>query len=369
MSTTSVDASSASADKLLGLELVRFVCACAILFWHYKHFAFVPAGSFPLDNSRQPFYTIFRLAYDHGFYGVQIFWCISGYIFFWKYSVAIAERRLSFGTFLILRFSRLYPLHVATLFLVLAMQFLYFHSHGYYFVYQFNDVKHFAAQLLLASSWGLTDGDSFNGPIWSISVEVLVYLMFFLVLRAFGYKSIVTVAILVLSVAATLLNFSSTIIECIAFFYMGGLSASARLMFERISRASRWRVPIAIALIMVLPVAVLGARFYFYRHFTFCALLGCSGVLLAVLARNYRLAPAMRRVIEAAGNMTYSSYLMHFPIQLAIVLLFHYFGKSIPYYSDIFFGLYMAMILSIAYFVYRFIERPAQTLIRQQFLR
>jgi hypothetical protein len=76
MSTTSVDASSSSADKLIGLELIRFVCACAILFWHYKHFAFEPDGSFPLDNSRQPFYSAFRVGYDHGFYGVQIFWCI-----------------------------------------------------------------------------------------------------------------------------------------------------------------------------------------------------------------------------------------------------------------------------------------------------
>jgi peptidoglycan/LPS O-acetylase OafA/YrhL len=296
MSTTSVDASSSSADKLIGLELIRFVCACAILFWHYKHFAFEPDGSFPLDNSRQPFYSAFRVGYDHGFYGVQIFWCISGYIFFWKYSIAIAQRRLGLRTFLVLRFSRLYPLHVATLFLVLAMQFLYFHSHGYYFVYQFNDVKHFAAQLLLASSWGLTDGDSFNGPIWSISVEVLVYLMFFLLLRLFGYKWIVTVAILVLSVAATLLNISNTIVECVAFFYMGGLSASARLTFERISRTSRWCAVVAFAMLIFLPATILGPKFYLYRHFTFCALLVYSGVLLGVLARNYRLAPSMRGV-------------------------------------------------------------------------
>ena len=35
----------------------------------------------------------------------------------------------------------------------------------------------------MASEWGITQGESFDGPIWSVSVEVLVYLLFFLMLR------------------------------------------------------------------------------------------------------------------------------------------------------------------------------------------
>jgi peptidoglycan/LPS O-acetylase OafA/YrhL len=77
----------------------------------------------------------------------------------------------------------------------------------------------------------------------------------------------------------------------------------------------------------------------------------------------------MRRAIEAAGKMTYSSYLIHFPIQLAIVLLFYYVGRDVPYYSRMFVGLYFGTILSVAYVVYRFFERPAQTLIRHGCLR
>ncbi|MFL6708392.1 MAG: hypothetical protein ACJ8HI_09315, partial [Massilia sp.] len=71
--------------KILGLELVRFLCAFAVLVYHYQHFAYVGAHAEGLDRSTLPFYHYLRLFYECGFYGVQIFWCISGFIFFWKY--------------------------------------------------------------------------------------------------------------------------------------------------------------------------------------------------------------------------------------------------------------------------------------------
>ena len=42
-----------------------------------------------------------------------------------------------------------------------------------------NDLKHFLLNLAFASYWGFQDGQSFNGPSWSISAEILVYVLFF----------------------------------------------------------------------------------------------------------------------------------------------------------------------------------------------
>ena len=67
-------ANAAGEDKLLGVELLRFVCALAVLIFHYQHLAFVglhPAASFVA--ARQPFYSVLRPFYQFGFYGVEVF--------------------------------------------------------------------------------------------------------------------------------------------------------------------------------------------------------------------------------------------------------------------------------------------------------
>jgi peptidoglycan/LPS O-acetylase OafA/YrhL len=62
----------------------------------------------------------------------------------------IRTGRLPFGQFVMLRFSRLYPLHLATLLIVAALQWLYDVQHGETFVYLVNDPAHFTMNLLFA---------------------------------------------------------------------------------------------------------------------------------------------------------------------------------------------------------------------------
>ena len=109
-----------------------------------------------------------------------MFFCLSGFIFFWKYSNAIYEKSIHFKKFIYLRFSRVYPLHLATLIIVGACQFFIFQLDGEYFVIKLHDLKHLLLNILFISSWGFQNGYSFNGPLWSVSIEVLLYLIFYL---------------------------------------------------------------------------------------------------------------------------------------------------------------------------------------------
>ena len=86
----------ADADKLLGLELLRFASALAVLFFHYRHFAHL-VGMPAVGRATVPFYGLLWPLYEYGQYGVQIFWGISGYIFFWKYGVQSNLSVSSFG--------------------------------------------------------------------------------------------------------------------------------------------------------------------------------------------------------------------------------------------------------------------------------
>lgn len=63
----------AEAEKLLGLELLRFGSALAVLFFHYTHFMQVE-GTSAFERTAWPFYAVLWPLYDYGQYGVQIFW-------------------------------------------------------------------------------------------------------------------------------------------------------------------------------------------------------------------------------------------------------------------------------------------------------
>ncbi|MBS0422260.1 MAG: acyltransferase [Proteobacteria bacterium] len=352
-----------SANKLLGLEVVRFVSAFAVLVWHYQHFSYLGADPVNFVRQSQPFYELFRLFYDYGHFGVEVFWCVSGYIFFWKYRDAIADRKVSGRSFLILRFSRLYPLHIATLLLVAALQLAYFHYTQLYFVFQHNGLGDFGQQLLLASAWVNPNNVGFNGPVWSISVEVLVYLLFFLGLRFVTRSWALNVVMLLLWPVSHFLHFQHRLIDCLYFFYVGGLGAMWRQSIHGAAWSSRLT---AFAGIYVLALSLLawsthlGEKWLFSQSYLMTAV----PALIFFCAHDFKALTRGQHVIAAAGNMTYSSYLIHFPIQLLIVMGFYMANAPIPAGSPWLFIAFFTVTLLLSRVTYVIFEAPAQRWIR-----
>jgi peptidoglycan/LPS O-acetylase OafA/YrhL len=354
-------------NKLLGLEALRFLTAFAILVFHYRHFAFVADEPVGLVPERLPLYGLLQALHDSGAFGVWIFWCISGFIFFWKYRDPIADRTVDGWKFFVLRFSRLYPLHLITLLLVALLQPVYFSQHGYFFVYQENNLPHFLAQIFMASDWGIVHGDSFDGPIWSISVEVMVYFLFFLMLL--GTRSwLLNVAVVAACLGAASLNAGSQITNSLALFYIGGLAAMGRRAvacssYRRVIEGLAWLV------VVIFPLLVASLSRDQLDRFDLPLFVAYTPLLLFCLSRQFAAPKFVQKTIEAAGNMTYSSYLLHFPIQLLVVIVFAIAGRAVPLYDVSFFVLYLATTLLASYFTYRFFESPAQNIVREIMLR
>lgn len=350
-------------SKLIGLEVVRFFSALSVLIWHYQHFFYVANKPTNFIRENQPFYDFLRVFYNYGYYGVQVFWCISGFIFFWKYRDAIASKAVTWRNFFVFRFSRLYPLHIVTLLLVLGLQFIYFTQKKYFFVYQNNDLYHFILQLFLASNWGFERVLSFNGPIWSISIEVLIYCSFFLILRYVGTSFLINIFIASLYLITRYFKIFSNIFDCLAFFFIGGLSSIAFLYFEDPKHKKLLNI-FALALLLAIPL------FYYiadiHRH-KYQALFFYIPIVLFYSAQNFPIPNSVKKAIEIAGNMTYSSYLIHFPIQLIIALYFLWTKQDIPYYSPIFFLGFITTTLVLSHYIYTLFELPAQNYIRKKF--
>ena len=357
--------SATNQSKLIGIELVRFMAALSILIWHYQMFTYIGETPTNFFRDQQPFYSKLKIFYDYGGYGVTVFWYISGYIFFWKYGDLISKRLISGKHFFILRISRLYPLHFLTLLLVAILQFLYFRTHEYYFTYPYNDIKHFILHIFFASYWGLQKGFSFNNPIWSVSVEVLIYFIFFTTLFLIRNKVVGNILIVLTSLIFLYCGFKSPIISCLEYFYLGGLMA---IMMEKISRKPKLNdifKKISICILIIPPALVYLLNL---KHFAFMFLVFYSPAILFYLSK-INLSNNITKKIETLGNLTYSSYLIHFPIQLLVALLFSYADLAIPFYSATFFLSFILVSLIAAYFIYEFFEKPMQYRLRNKFLR
>jgi peptidoglycan/LPS O-acetylase OafA/YrhL len=346
--------------KLLGLELLRFISALAILVFHYQHFAYVGYSKIDFHKDQQPLFPFLKWLYCYGELGVQLFWCISGFIFFWKYQNAIYQKAMRGKTFFLLRFSRLYPLHIATLMLMVMLQYIYLKEHGLYFLVPDNDLKHFVLQLFLASNWG-GQGFSFNTPIWSISVEVLVYLFFFLVMRYVGKAFWITVIIILISVFIKLDHLTeSFIVDCILYFYLGGFTAQILKASEN-TRLQKSLMFLCL-FVIITPLCILDENTFEKIKNYFLVIY--APALIYASAIEFKASKNISKFIAALGNMTYSSYLIHLPLQLGTILLLGTLQIELKFYSVYFFILYLASVLILSRYIYILYEKPMQDLIR-----
>ncbi|MGJ5041647.1 acyltransferase family protein [Bradyrhizobium sp. HKCCYLRH1062] len=350
------------AQKLLGLEGLRFLATVAVLLWHYQHFAFVGEEPVGLVRSELPFYRVLFPFYEKGKIGVEIFWCISGFIFFWKYSAVIADRTINGWTFFVYRLARLYPLHLATLLLVTMLQLMYFVQHNYFFVFQQNDIPQFVKQLFMASDWLPPHGVSFNAPIWSVSIEIVVYAAFFLSLRVVRPSPLFNLAVIVISIAT-----GTLMAKCFAFFYAGGLAAMAR---QAVAGARhRPKVEALAACASIAMPAAFWMSGMGLEALTAPLLLIYTPILLFCCSKPIVLPRRLETLVETAGNTTYSCYLLHFPIQLAIALAFSFMQRPIPYLDPLFSAAFVLSTLVTARLTYCWFEAPAQRLVRTLLLR
>ena len=347
------------ASRLWGLEILRFSSALAILLLHYSPQYLAPfpelqGRALILPGWLEGLLSPFRF----GSWAVQVFWILSGYIFYHQYASRVASGEVSWRTFLIHRVSRLYPLHLITLLGVVALQLLYT-LRNFEGPFENNSWKNFFLHLGLASNWWVFE-KSFNKPVWSVSVEVLVYGLFYLLARRFPRAVWPSLALLVPSLFLNQhKSFEGGVIECILFFFAGGL---AWLIQQR--TPGRFQVRVAMGMV----VAVLGCWAAGWMHAPKTLLLVGVTPGLVCLAHLPAWGGAAK-ICNRLGHLTYSSYLIHFPASLLMVWLFKEYGLDpIFFLRPANFILILLGILSLSWLSYRYFELPCQNWIRREFL-
>jgi peptidoglycan/LPS O-acetylase OafA/YrhL len=308
-------------ERLYLLDVLRGLASLSVVIWHYQHFYYVgPGTSAPnFDRTAQPLYFLFAPLYEHGGFAVQLFFALSGFIFFHQYAEPIRRGSVSAYEFTVLRMSRLYPLHFVTLIFVAVGQAIAYATTSQFVVYPCNDAAHFVANLFLVSQWVLVSQQcwSFNAPIWSVSVELFLYICFFLfALRLparWSAQFLLTLAIIATGIAINVAGLFHLLGEPIFCFFAGGL---AYLLWSRM----QWHTSFLqrataslLALAALVAVRLVGLSSILVGAVVFPALI----LALALWQSTEREAGKRARLI---GDITYSTYLLHFPIQLSLIL-------------------------------------------------
>lgn len=117
------------------------------------------------------------VAVTRGYLGVEVFFVLSGFILSHVYLEAAGQKRHSYGGFLWARIARVYPLHLVTLFGMVALG-IAGTAAGLSIDGSLTDWRALPAHLTLTHAWGLAPTSAFNHPSWSISAEWFAYLTF-----------------------------------------------------------------------------------------------------------------------------------------------------------------------------------------------
>ncbi len=367
---------SSSPRRFYSLDALRGLAALSVVFWHWQHFFF--EGTTPGAGER-PLLGVFLLFYQYGQLAVDLFFALSGFIFFWLYARQIAERTVSAREFFARRFSRLVPLHLATLLGVALGQLAHRHLFGTDFVFPDNDFRHFVPNLFLVSAWGIGYAHSFNGPVWSVSVEIFLYLLFFVLCRTIPIRTVVLVGLSAIGLLL-LAQWEAPIGRGMIAFFLGGCVYQVYIRSLRTGAAAK----LTRALPWVTAALWAGAIVAVYSTFRLEAwpwakahpLVGSIGptvllfpVTILTLALVETRRGTLGQRVAFLGDLSYSSYLLHFPLQLAFVVVAGWFSIDRAFFgTPMALGLFFAVLLTASWGSYRFLELPAQRWLRRRLL-
>jgi len=312
---------SSAAQYVPALTGIRALAALLVLGMHTEQN--VPAG---LD-SLLPFFA-------RGYLGVDFFFVLSGFIITHVYFASLASpSRSAVQIFLWHRLIRLYPVHITILAGLVAIVSLA-HAAGFTFnnpqEWQWNELLW---QLTLLHAWGVTASPGWNAPSWSISAEWFAYLLFPLLAAALMWvrERAIALLIAVAALAATALLFA------VAGWTLNtwvGAPALARVFGEFVCGAALCRA-VALSNKLALP----------------------RGDILATSA-----------FVACLGEISYSVYMVHFPVLIIIRRLWEWLGfahwQAVGHMSA--FMATVVLILALAATLFYVVERPARSRLRDQ---
>jgi peptidoglycan/LPS O-acetylase OafA/YrhL len=362
--------SAGSEQRCTELDGLRGLAALSVFFFHVS--CLFPTSATTAEFDRSPL----RFLWDGGA-AVDLFFVLSGFVLAAPF-LGMAGRALEYRTFIVRRLFRILPAYWAALLLALLLRYGVYQPDGLAGLSKWvreiwdTPVKHIFDHVLLVGPWSdslliypvrFSDEttNSIDPVIWTLVVELrisLVYPLIILLLRR-TQSAYAGAYLLALSIALALL---APPLWALPQFVLGGLLARFR---DEIAKAVARLGDVKALSLIVLAIYLYGVRYSFGLQpgwFQMHALASCGAALLIALVIGGRGRRLLRsRLVQFLGATSYSFYLFHLPLLIALVSWIRLAGGSIWLAV----AATAAVSLVLAYASYRWIELPAQSLGRR----
>lgn len=339
-------------DRIDAIDSLRGIaCLVIALLWHYLNMQPKELG--------MPLQSIFGVFYNYGQYLVELFFMISGFVMAYCYKKKIEDGE-DFLPYMAKRYKHLYPLFFVTLMYMLVFQILYYAVSGAFYVYKVS-VWHLVLNLLCIQSGWFTTEQSFNGPAWCISVEIFLYILYYITTKiAKKDKNAYIIISGILFVVATVLVYRNNIndpiinqlmMRGVSCFYVGVLLAE----LNDWSDADRKR---KMAETLFILFVIFRLALCFAQDYNFWENEGTGRMMLIlvewpILIFSSINIPWFRKILEIRplkflGTISMDVFLWHVPIQITIKSIDKICGLDINYGSLKVWGVYILLVLVIA---------------------
>ncbi len=343
-------------NKIYYLESLRGIAALTVALFHFRS----SSNSFLISNS----------FVQNGWVMVDFFFVLSGFVIAYNYLEKIKTFNNLFN-FQIRRFLRLYPLHLLTLLLMLALEFSQYIKEfilsdiGKEAAFTNNNFVAFINNFFLTHAF-FEDKLTFNNPSWSISTEFFTYFLFgFLILIIKNIRSLILMSLLIIIFSGYFifedLNITNryAIFRCIHSFFLGFL-AFYIFNLKKI-HINNWFVYFififtccAVCFLQIIPSILLPSIF-----FLLIVSLVCSKGNIIKKILDYK-------ILIFLGKISYGIYMIHYLIWVIIeqiLKLFFITNSNDEYMLDPIVGTFVLItglfiIIFLSNLLYNKIEMP-----------
>lgn len=345
-------------QRFRALDAWRGLCALWVAAYHFRVIGHLSSTEFVRS----------------GAIAVDFFFVLSGFVICHGFGTKLVDRT-SRVQFIIRRFGRLYPLHIFTLLIVLGMELARWAAAaqlgrpigGPPFSGD-TSLPALAANVVLIQGLGFLPNFTWNVPSWSISVEFALCFGFLLLSLSRRRYAAAAIAALAGGLALILIRYAwphgpeswTALPRGVYAFFLGVLC------YGLYQRFRGWR-PTVLHEVVAIPAIAFAS----YAHPAVTTLAFAYAVFIFAFEAGAISRILNRTFLVRWGDLSYSVYLLHYPMILAA------FGGAIalgagtqvgsfldigsPWLADALMIVFLAIVLVAAAVSYRLIEVPART--------
>ena len=354
-----------SKKRLYELDSIKGLAALVICVWHYQHFGI----------SQGPFAHVLDWGYHYGWLAVELFFMLSGFAMFYVYVDRIATGKIRLKEYMEKRIFHFFPLMIITLIVMTVFQIINVQTLGGWIVYGRNDILHFVLNVLMIHGGVLDTGDSFNGPSWCITVELICYFILFVVVKNAEKdkdKLFINIAmVLVLSLFVVRQSWSYPVINALVMrgvlcFFIGCVLCQLYTMIVRIGRQLMVGIGCLVLLIGIALMYYFGSRDLLVGgDSTQLLMVFCFSPCIIMIALFI---PIMRSILRFKplvylGKISFSMYMWHVPVQFAIMITLRLMNVTWDFTGIIPFFVFIISTILVAVISYEIYEKKMKKII------